>query len=189
MLLSEALEHVQKLLQGFPNGGANAGKGYIGALAAALAEYPRMVATKCCHPVHGVARETKFLPTVADIIGFCERETDEMRRPIDREDRDAKMRAEFKARAEDEKFWQADRAARPSLDELKAKHGDNWGLEARQDQKRLAVSRETMQRANDTLRERENAAAGMDPNSQVSAALVKVLRERGLIPAKREAAE
>jgi hypothetical protein len=191
MLLSEALDQVQKLLLGFPNGGANAGKGYIGALAAALAEYPRIVATKCCHPVHGVARETKFLPTVADVVGFCERETDEMRRPIDREDRDRKMRAEFEQRAEDEKFWQADRAARPTLPELKDKHGENWGLSGgKPDPVRAAATREQLERSNRVAFERECQAAGVDPARGVSPSLIAVLREKGAIPAaKREGAE
>jgi hypothetical protein len=191
MFLSEALDHVDKLLQGFPNGGANAGKGYIGALAAALAEYPRMVAKKCCDPVHGIARETKFLPTVADVVAFCERETAELRRPVDREDHDRKLREEFTRRAEDEKFWAADRAARPTLDELRAKHGPTYGLkDDPRTPEQLRVSRETMERANRTALERECAAAGMDPDRGVSPSLVKVLRERGLIPAQQsEAAE
>jgi hypothetical protein len=191
MTLSEALEHVHRLLQGFPNGGANAGDGYIGALAATLGDYPRMVATKCCSPVHGVARETKFLPTVADIVAFCERETTELRRPVDREDHDRKMREEFTRRAEDEKFWAADRAARPSLDEIRAKHGPNYGLkdDARTPEQ-LKLSRETLERANRMALERECAAAGMDPDRGVSPSLVKVLRERGVIPAPQsEAAE
>jgi hypothetical protein len=192
MTLSEALEHVHRLLRGFPNGGANAGDGYIGALAATLGEYPRMVATKCCSPVHGVARETRFLPTVADIVAFCERETAELRRPVDREDHDDKMRQEFTRRAEDEKFWKADRAARPSLDEIREKHGPNYGLkDDPRTPEQLRLSRETLERANRAAFERECTAAGVDPARGVSPSLIAVLRERGLIPAQAqsEAAE
>ncbi len=128
MLLSDALECVRKLVRAFPNGGANAGDGYIGALAATLAEYPRMVAVKCCDPVHGVSRETRFLPTVADVVAFCERETAGMRGPVEREDRDARILREMAERAEAEAQLQAERAARPTIDEMKAKHGPNWGL-------------------------------------------------------------
>lgn len=174
MFLSEALEHVDRLLQGFPNGGANAGKGYIGALAATLAEYPRMVATKCCDPVHGVARETRFLPTVADVVGFCELELTEMRRPLDREDRDARMREEFERRLAEDRALQDDRARRPTLDELKEKHGPNWGLTGKDptNPDALRISREHLERANRLAFLRECAEAGIDPARGVSPSLL-----------------
>ncbi len=175
LLLSDALEHVEKLLRAFPNGGANAGKGYIGALASALAEYPRMVAIRCCDPVHGVSRETRFLPTVADVVAFCERETADMRKPVETEDRDARILREMAERAEAEAKLQAERATRPTIDEMKAKHGPNWGLTPTGHAPPRALSREYMQKINQRIHEAELKHYGMPPDSNVSAALVIAL--------------
>lgn len=93
MLLSEALEAAGRIVGAYPNGGAAAGKSYIGSLASTLCSYPRQVALLCApssnplDPPRGVVLETKFLPTVADIVAWCERNTDPLRRDSDREDR------------------------------------------------------------------------------------------------------
>lgn len=186
--LSEAIELVGMLIRRYPNGGGNAGKDYIGGLANVLMHYPRSVVLRCHDPMEGVPRDVKFLPTPSDVIAWCERQTDQMRGPVEREDRDTRILREMRERREEGDRWDADRAQRPTLAELKQKHGENWGLGEQQDDKRVAATKEQLQRANDTLRQRENAAAGMDPDSQVSAALVKVLREKGVVP-RQEAAE
>lgn len=76
------------MISGYPNAKPTDERGYVGAIASVLIEYPRMVATKCTSPVHGVARELKFLPTVAEVVAWCERSASEMRQPVVREDRD-----------------------------------------------------------------------------------------------------
>src|SRR5580704_1453201 len=76
MSLSEAIDAAGLIIGAFPNGGANAGDSYIGALAATLGSYPRSVAKRCADHVHGVSRDCKFLPTVADIVAWCERHTE-----------------------------------------------------------------------------------------------------------------
>lgn len=91
LLLSEAIDLVGKLVRAYPNGGANADKGYIGTLAALLCEFPKQVALRCADPIRGVTRETKFLPTVSDVVAWCERETEPLRRDVDREQRVAKQ--------------------------------------------------------------------------------------------------
>lgn len=90
LLLSEAIDIVGRTLDLFPNGRTQAGKSYIGGLAAVLMEYPRQVAMRAAGPVHGVARDTTFLPTVAVLIAWCERET----APMNREYQSAKRAAE-----------------------------------------------------------------------------------------------
>lgn len=181
MLLSDALEQVNRLLGGFPNGGANAGDGYIGALAATLCDYPRQVAVKCCNPVRGVSRETRFLPTVADLVGFCERETQAMRRPVEVEDRDAALRWEMVERREAEARLRADRARRPTLDDLRQKHGPGWGIDgAVRPSESLKATREQLVRANNATFERECMAFGIDPERGVSPSLVKLLAEHGM---------
>jgi len=71
LIFSEAVKLVGQLLACYPNGGGQE-KSYIGALAAVLVEYPRMVAQECCDVTKGVARKTRFLPTPADLVAFCD---------------------------------------------------------------------------------------------------------------------
>ena len=97
MLLSEAIDAVRKLISYWPNGGNGAGDGYIGALAAVLCDYPRQVVLRCIDPRRGVSKETKFLPTVSDLIGWLEWETEPLRRDVAREERIA---VQFAARGE-----------------------------------------------------------------------------------------
>lgn len=126
MTPSEAIEVVGRLIAAFPNGNPQSGKGYIGALAAVLADYPRYVATRCCDPRTGVARETRFLPTVADIVAWCERETESLRFPVDREDDELAYLQRAKAREAEALAIEAARTKRLTYDELKAKHGGSW---------------------------------------------------------------
>lgn len=105
LFLSEALDAVSKMLSGYPN--RPSGDSYIGAMAALLMRYPRSVALRCADPFNGVARETKFLPTPADVIGWCERATAPMHEEAAREDR---IDAQLAAREE----WQSEEK-NPSL--------------------------------------------------------------------------
>lgn len=128
MTLSEAIEAATVIIGCYPNGGANAGKSYIGAIAATLASYPRSVARRCADRVSGVARGCKFLPTVADVVAWCERETAPLRNEVDREFRIARQLEE---REHFERVQHEERLRRLNYDELKAKYGDGkggWGI-------------------------------------------------------------
>jgi hypothetical protein len=93
---SEALQAAGRIVKAYPNGGKDAGEGYIGALAATLAAYPRVTATQCASPVFGVVRVASFLPTVAEIVKWCEKAVEPLYRQADREDR---VTAQIDARA------------------------------------------------------------------------------------------
>ena len=127
LLLSEALRQVGNLVEYYPNGKGQAGKGYIGAIAATLCTYPRQVALKCCS-LDGVCLECEFIPKVANIVAYCERETELLRKPVDREDREHQFREEAKAREEDEIALMEARTTRPTYAQLKAIYGPYWGL-------------------------------------------------------------
>lgn len=94
MSLSEAIEAAGAIVDCYPNGGTSASRGYIGALAATLASYPRQVALRCADHHMGIVRECKFLPTVADIVAWCERETAPLWNSADREKRIERQIAE-----------------------------------------------------------------------------------------------
>lgn len=91
------------MIAGFPNGSPS--QAYLGTIASLLCTYPRSIATRCADPVRGVARTTKFLPTVADVVAWCEPDANHMRRIVDleentqrqfeeRDKREAELRAE-----------------------------------------------------------------------------------------------
>lgn len=87
MSLSDAIEAATRIVDCYPNGGINAGKSYIGALAATLVSYPRQVALGCADRVRGVTRGCRFLPTVSDIVAWCERNVEPLYRQAEREQR------------------------------------------------------------------------------------------------------
>lgn len=131
MILSEAIEAATAIISGYPNGGANAGDSYIGALASTLMGYPRQVAMRCAdYPrrmgerLRGVASACKFLPTPADVIAWCEREVEPL---YERSAREERVTQQLADRQEYERREQ-DRSQRLSVDELKAKYGD-WTRE------------------------------------------------------------
>lgn len=109
LTLSDAIEAAGRIVGCYPNGGQGAGKSYIGALAATLCSYPKSVSLRCADPLKGVVIECKFLPTVADIVAFCERAGEPLYREAEREYRlkeqfqlreQAAPSAESKARVE-----------------------------------------------------------------------------------------
>lgn len=86
LLLSEALDAVAGMLRGYANR-SQADKSYLGAIAQLLMQYPRQVALVAADPFKGVPRETKFLPTPADVIAFCEKRCEPLYEEAAREDR------------------------------------------------------------------------------------------------------
>ena len=174
LILSEAIDAVASMLAGFPNGAPQNSQGYIGALAAVLMEYPRSVALACSSRKQGIVRTTRFLPTIADIVAWCDQHTAEMRQPIDREERDRQFAQEHRRMAAEAADLELQRKTRPSYDELKAKHGPTWGLQAGEKAKRAKPIHDAGRR----LFEAECKAAGLDPSSLVSPRLIKLLGQR-----------
>lgn len=184
MNITEAVASVGKLLTAFPNGAPPNSQAYIGALAATLCGYPRSVALRCCDITQGVARQTRFLPTIADIAAFCDRETAAMRGIVDKDDHYASIaRAQQKRAAELQQVAEA-RKTRPTYDELKAKYGPNWGIGNQPSDEETAeriASAQRMAQVRERLIAREYAAAGEEPREAapgipISRALVQQLR-------------
>ena len=98
LTMPEAIESVGKMIDGaYPNARKNVSNSYIGTLAALLLTYPKSIAMRCVDPINGVARTTKFLPTVADIVAWCERPKDTMEHIVDF---DARSEQQFRERDE-----------------------------------------------------------------------------------------
>jgi len=74
LAMPEAIEAVGRMLNAFPNARDGLRDGYMGVMAQLLTRYPRHIALRCAHPIDGVIRECKFLPTVSEAIKWLERE-------------------------------------------------------------------------------------------------------------------
>ena len=121
-------------------------------------------------PMTGLPGQLEWLPTLAKVKAALEERAGFVGRIRGREKLE---RETIAARASEAK--RAER--KPTLEEMKAKHGDNWGLQAREQDR--AVSRRMAElgtRANRVTFERECVAAGFPKDSPVSpflAALIK----------------
>src|SRR5262245_5509785 len=94
LTMSEAVEAVGRMLAAFPNTRDGVRDGYMGVMAQLLTRYPRQTALRCAHPIDGVIRECKFLPTVAEAIKWLEREQLPLQRASDWERRSREQLAE-----------------------------------------------------------------------------------------------
>jgi hypothetical protein len=85
-----------------------------------LAEYPLEVISRVCDPRVGLPAKSKWLPTIFEVKEEC----DAAMAPIVRRQR------EEKALAERRRALAAPTYKRPTMAELKAKYGENWGMTA-----------------------------------------------------------
>ncbi len=97
LMLSEAIDAVGRMLDANPNGRNGVSDSYIGNMAALLCTFPRLIALQCADPIKGVVTKTKFIPTVADVVQWCEPLTADMQRSVAREDRIDKQLTEREA--------------------------------------------------------------------------------------------
>lgn len=129
LLPSEATDLVGGMLRSYPPSEIEQA-GYILTLASCLMQFPKAIAIRCAHPLKGVAAMTRFRPTVADLTAWCQREVDTLQEIVDRADHDKRLAGERTARLMEEVRLAEERKTRPSLDELRAKHGPLWGLKS-----------------------------------------------------------
>lgn len=177
LMLSEATMIAGDLLSQFPSTKADVSDGFIGALASVLMQYPRQVSLKCADPRVGLAREAKFI-SIADIVGWCEKQTEPMRRDLAREDRIAQQLLE---RAEWEDYKPSDRlkALGKAWLERSDPDAERMARDSRiSEQARRAETLANIDAANQRIFERECARDGIDPSRGVSSALLKVLKDQ-----------
>jgi hypothetical protein len=147
---------------------------YATAVAAVLSTYPPEIVKRITDPRTGLAGRSKFLPTVSEIREECERIASAEAAAVERNLRIERQLAERKA--DDER-----RASqhRPTLEELKAKHGPNWGLsKPEEDSASRNRQLERIQRANEKVFARECEQAGLDPAGWCSPTLVDLVRRQ-----------
>jgi uncharacterized protein YdaU (DUF1376 family) len=122
---------VAQMLDQFPAGSQREPdpEGYIPALAAVLANHPREVAEDCANPRLGVVKDCimRHALTPGRVNEWCTRQAADLVEFVKRDDERLHAAAEAK-RLKDEQAAM-DRAARPTLDAMRAKYGPNWGLQ------------------------------------------------------------
>ncbi len=92
---------------------------YVAAITAILARYPEEVITSVTHPATGLPSKKGWLPTVKEVTDAC----NEVMEPI--------VQNELRLKRVKDQLETMQREAkreRPTLDELQAKYGMDWGL-------------------------------------------------------------
>lgn len=185
MIFSDAVSVVSVMLSGYANKN-DVSRPYITTLAETLARFPRFIAERAGDPQNGVPGTTKFLPTPADIVKWCEREVEWAASVVARDDREIKFRKEM-AEAEAAALRLAEkRKLRPTFAELREKHGETWGIQvAREEAREVAAAHARLREANERALLREYGTLPVveaAPGLAVSRSLLQLL-ERKSAPA------
>ncbi len=114
-----AVERARLLLGCFRTGEANDPETYVAAVAATLAHFEEAVIAEVTNPTISPLTTKSWLPSVGDIRQACE----QIAEPIIQQRLREKRIAEQLATREAE-----DAAPKPTLEELHAKYGKDWGL-------------------------------------------------------------
>lgn len=102
----------------FRQGEASDPETYTASIAAVLSLYPEEVIRDATDPRTGLASRCKWLPHVQEVREMC----DELIRPL----QDAERRR--RVAEETVRDRHIDRGGRPTMEELRAKHGPSWGI-------------------------------------------------------------
>jgi hypothetical protein len=107
------------LLGCYRTGEANDPDTYVAAVTAVLARYPEEVITSVTHPVTGLPSKKSWLPTVKEVSEACAETNEPIAQNALRLQR-IKEQLEMRERAAN--------GERPTLEQLKAKYGPDWGI-------------------------------------------------------------
>lgn len=126
--------------------------------------YAQEVVEYVVDPVTGLSTRSEWLPSLKKVKEALD---DRAGWLANIRERDKREQEQIEARKREEKS----RDQRPTYDELKAKHGHNWGFKAEEPR-----ANETMKRANKIMFERECEAAGMPADSPISPSLASLIK-------------
>lgn len=93
-------------------------EGYLTSLGLVLEQYPNEVIVYITDPRSGVQRHLKWPPTISEIVEACDARVSEIKR----------SERYLNWGRNDPLAIEPPRENRPSLEEMKAKYGDSWGL-------------------------------------------------------------
>jgi len=112
-----------KILLGcYRTGEANDPETYVAAVTAVLSHFPEEVITAVTHPVTGLPKKSSWLPTIKEVNDACNEAIEPIRQ---HEARLKRIKEQLEMRERE------DRGEKPTMEQLKAKYGENWGLTSR----------------------------------------------------------
>lgn len=153
---------VEGLLRSYPQAKPDDPKTYILGLCAILCGYPQEVVDYVTAPLTGVQTRIKHHPVQAEIRAACEDRMAFLFRLYEHQERPKVIEAKVAER----EAQKAERANRPTYDDLVAKYGPNFGLKTLDDideeQRRAASNRRRTEREHAAIAQ-EWAAAGKEP--------------------------
>jgi hypothetical protein len=120
----EALQAAQHLLGCFRHGDANDPIVYGTAIASIMASYPRDVVQFVCDPRTGLPGLMEWMPSVAAVKAACDARASELSKAKRYQHWGERQQLTNEQEAQQRKL----EAARPTLDELHARHGKTWGI-------------------------------------------------------------
>jgi hypothetical protein len=95
--LADARRYARLLLGCYRAGDANDPEVYVAAVVAVLSNFPTDIVRSVCDPVRGLPSQTKWLPTVAEVVEACNKIADHDRRNIERQRQINRQLAERRA--------------------------------------------------------------------------------------------
>jgi hypothetical protein len=163
----EAAKAADRLFGFYPRSSASDPEIFMTGVIQLFASYPRSVIEAALSPVSGIPAKFKFLPSLAEIRHECE----EWYRPIREAAQRQRNEQERQRRAQDSTALRIEGPTipRPSMDELRRKYGQNFGLTAEPRKVRAIVN-------NSRLFDRECISAGVDPAQSASPSLRALLQ-------------
>jgi hypothetical protein len=118
-ITSYAADRARLLLGCYRTGDANDPETYVAAITAILARYPEEVITTVTHPATGLPSKKSWLPTVKEVTDACVEAYEPI---VQNELRLKRIREQMEAREREY------RGEKPTMDQLKSRFGENWGL-------------------------------------------------------------
>jgi hypothetical protein len=115
-----AAQRAELLLGCYRTGEANDPKTYVAAVTAVLSHFPEEVITAVTHPVTGLPKKSSWLPTIKEVNDACNEAIEPIRQ---HEARLKRIKEQLEMRERE------DRGEKPTLEQLKEKYGENWGLQ------------------------------------------------------------
>ena len=125
-LTSYAAQRAELLFGCYRTGDANDPETYVAAITAILARYPEEAITAVTHPATGLPSKKSWLPTVKEVFDACEDSVEFARQ---HEARLKRIREQLEMRE------RMERGEHPTMEQLKEKYGENWGLDTKESAK------------------------------------------------------
>lgn len=169
--LNWATDQVNLFFGSFRKADADDPKTFTAGCLRLFTAYDSEVVRYVVDPLTGLPGSTVWLPALSEVKTALDNRSASLLKQVQQ----ARIEAE---NLRERRKWQASRKNRPTLDELKAKHGEGWGLPtlAKEGEKAKADRLARLSEANERLLKQEREAAGMSSASPISPSLAALMK-------------